>query len=281
MARTAGGVMAPIRGVADYEFLRELGAGGRGRYFLARRPTRLPLTVEFCAVKVFAHESSSDTFRRAAVRLRNVAAVRSPYLGVVYDIGQHDGVVYSTMELLSGGSLGRPAQPMDEALSVRAVGDVARGLSALHLAGVVHSGVKPGNVLLDPYGAKLSDPDLGQLFVPGQRHTGIGPATSIEFSDPAQLLGEPPCPEHDVWSVGLLLHWVITGRAGYLDLPSRDGVTALRAVVRGRLSLARDLPEAVAGIIHDCLAAPAVRPSAAVVADRIAAVAADLAAPTG
>jgi eukaryotic-like serine/threonine-protein kinase len=269
--------MAPMRGVADYEFLRELGGGGRGRYFLARRPPRLPPPVEFVAVKVFSQESTSDTFRRAALRLRTFGSARSPYLGGVYDIGQHDGIIYSTMELIAGGSLVAPTQPVDRALRVRAVSDTARGLSALHLSGFVHSGVKPGNVLLDAYGAKVADPDLSQLFAPGQRHAGIGRATSVEFADPDQLLGAPPAPEHDVWSVGLLLHWVVTGSTGYPGLPTRDGLAALRAVISGRPRIGTDIPEAVAGIVRDCVAAPADRPTAAVVADRIAEIASAMA----
>jgi serine/threonine protein kinase len=182
------------------------------------------------------------------------------------------------MEYLAGGSLPAPTRPLAPALRVRAVGDAARALSALHLAGIVHAAVKPANVLIDPYGAKLADPDLSQLVWPGQRYPGVGPTTGIEFTDPALLLGEPPVPAHDVWSVGLLLHWVVTGSSGYDGMPRWDGLAALRRVIAGRPRLAEDLPGPVAGIVRACLAPPADRPAAAVVADRVAAVAADMAA---
>jgi eukaryotic-like serine/threonine-protein kinase len=273
--------VARIRAIADYELLRELGSGSRGRYYLARRPPRLALDVEYVAVKVFGWESTSDTFRRVTARLRAFAGVRSPYLGPLYDVGQHDGIFYTSMEFLAAGSLRSPVQPVEPALRVRAVGDAARALSALHLAGLVHAAVKPGNVLLDPYGAKLSDPDLTAQVTPGLRSTGVGPS-GVEFSDPNLLLGEPPAPEHDVWSAGLLLHWVVTGNAGYPGRRTReDGLAALRRVVSGDPRLNPDLPEPVAGIIRDCLAPAERRPAAAQVADRIAEAAAGMATAAG
>jgi hypothetical protein len=81
-----------------------------------------------------------------------------------------------------------------------------------------------------------------------------------------------------VWSVGLLLHWVVAGGSGYDGMPRRDGLAALRRVIAGRPRLAEGLPGPVAEIVRACLAPPADRPAAAVVADRVAAVAADMAA---
>jgi serine/threonine protein kinase len=267
-----------VRAIADYELLRELGAGGQGRYFLARRPPRLHLEAEYVAVKVFARESTSDTFRRVSERLRAYVAVRSPYLGQLHDVGLQDGVLYTAMEYLAQGSLIGATPRVAPPLRVRAVGDAARALSALHRAELAHAAVKPGNVLLDPYGAKLSDPDLSYLMSPGQRASGTGP-TGLEFADPALLLGAPPAPEHDVWSIGILLHWVVGGATPYPGIPPRDGVAVLRRVVAGQPVIDPELPEPVAAIVRDCLAPPDERPDAAAVADRIAAVAADLASP--
>jgi serine/threonine protein kinase len=265
-----------MRGIADYEFLRPIGAGGNGRVSLARRPPRLPGDADVVAVKVLDRESTSDIFRRAAARLRGCGVVRSPYLIPLYEIGQHDGVFYYVMEYLAGGSLAHSAQPVDTALQVRAVGDAARALAALHLAGIVHGAVKPGNVLLDPYGAKLSDPDLSQVFAPGLRYSGQGSTDALAFADPAALLGEPPAPAHDVWSIGILMHWVGTGSHGRRELPGRDGLGALRQLVTSRPLLSATLADQLRGIVYDCLAEPALRPSALDVANRIAAVAADM-----
>ncbi len=263
-------------GIADYEFLRPIGAGGNGRMFLARCPPRRPGGADVVAVKVFARESTSDTFSSAAARLRGCGAVRSPYLIPLYDVGMQDGILYCGMEYLVGGSLAHPAQPVEAALQVRAVGDAARALAAMHSAGIAHGAVKPGNVLLDPYGAKLSDPDLNHLLAPGLCHPGQASTESLAFVDPAVLLGEPMAAAHDVWSVGVLLHWVATGNHGHEDLPAHDGVAALRQVVHNRPRLSPTLSGPLRHVVRDCLADPALRPSAAEVAERIAAVAADM-----
>src|SRR5262249_16730290 len=101
--------------------------------------------------------------------------------------------------------------------------------------------------------------------------TGRGSAGSLEFTDPSVLEGDVPGAAADVWSIGTLLHRAVAGLGVYGDLPPEDGLTALRRVVGHRPLLAGDLPAAVAAVVPDCLAPPADRPSAAVVADRLTA----------
>jgi serine/threonine protein kinase len=260
-----------MQGIADYEFLRSLGWGNHGQVFLARRPPRVPVEVEFAAVKVLACESTADTFRRATALLRAVARIHSPYLVTLYDAGQHDGVYYYAMEYLSEGSLARPVHAVRGAATVRAVADVAQAAASLHSAGVAHGAIKPGNVLLTTVGAKLADPGLASLFRPGIALTGRGSAASVEFIDPAVLAGDVPSASADVWSLGVLLHRAVSGTGVYGELPAEDGLTALRRVLRQRPALAPELPAPIAEVVRDCLAPPAYRPSAAVVADRLAA----------
>jgi serine/threonine protein kinase len=260
-----------MQGIADYEFLRSLGWGNLGQVFLARRPPRVPLDVEYAAVKVLACESTADTFRRATAVLRACSRVRSPYLVSLYDTGQHDGVFYYAMEYLSEGSLSRPAHPVRGAAAVRAVADIAQAAASLHTAGLVHGAIKPGNVLLTTVGAKLAAPGLAQVFRPGITLTGRGSAASLEYVDPAVLEGEVPGAAADVWSLGVLLHRAVTGTGVYGDLPESDGLFSLRRVLGTRPALARDVSAPIADVVRDCMAPAPDRPSAAVVADRLAA----------
>src|SRR5258705_4717312 len=127
-----------MHGIADYEFVRSLGSGNHGEFFLAARPLRLPIDVEFVAVKVLSGESTADTFRPATRDIKAFAAVRSPYLVSLYDAGQHDGIFYYSMEYVPGGTLAGPAYPIDRSAAVRAVADAARAVAALDAVGILH-----------------------------------------------------------------------------------------------------------------------------------------------
>ena len=144
-------------GIADYRFIRQLGAGSHGAFYLAYPPERLPVAAEFVAVKVLFGDSSQDVFRWAHRELAAFAAVSSPYLVPLYDAGQQDGEVYYSMEYLPGGSIAVPAEPFDRITALRAMAHAARATHALHEAGIAHRDIKPGNVLLYADGAKLAD----------------------------------------------------------------------------------------------------------------------------
>jgi eukaryotic-like serine/threonine-protein kinase len=259
-----------VQGIADYQFIRPLGAGNHGHFFLAHRPDRLPVAADEVAVKVLAAESTDVAFRRATRELTAFAAVRSPYLVAPYDAGQQDGVFYYSMEYLPAGSLAGAARPLPVSRAMRAVADAARAAAALHAAGIVHRDIKPGNVLLHDGGAKLSDLGLAQVFTAGVTITGMGNLDSVEYVDPAVLLGQPAGPPSDVWSLGVLLHRVVAGTGVYGDLPADDGLFALRRVMSTRPRVSDLLPAALAALVRECLSASADRrPTAATVADRI------------
>jgi serine/threonine protein kinase len=259
-----------VQGVADYEFVRPLGAGNHGQYFLAHRPPRLPVDAACVAVKVLAGESSADTFRWATRELRAFAAVRSPYLVAPFDAGQQDRVFFYSMEYLPGGSLAAPAGPLTAGAALRAVEHAARAAAALHDAGIVHRDIKPGNVLLHGGGAKLSDLGLSQTLAAGATVTGLGPVDSLEYLDPRLVLGAAPHPDHDVWSLGVLLHNTACGAGVYGDLAGQEGLLALRRILSTRPRISPALPRPLADLVRDCLSATGPRPSATDVADEVA-----------
>jgi serine/threonine protein kinase len=262
-----------VQGIADYQFIRPLGTGNHGHFFLAHRPARLPVAAEEVAVKVLAAESTDVAFRRATRELRAFAAVGSPYLVRPFDAGQQDGVFYYSMEYLPAGSLaGALAQgsrplPIDHAL--RAVADAAWAVAALHAAGIVHRDIKPGNVLLHDGGARLSDLGLAQVFTAGVTITGMGNLDSVEYIDPAVLLGEPVSPASDVWSLGVLLHRVVAGAGVYGDLPVEDSLLALRRILSTKPRVSGLLSVDLGSLVRDCLAPAGTRPDAATVAARL------------
>jgi eukaryotic-like serine/threonine-protein kinase len=259
-----------VQSIADYEIIRSLGSGNYGQFFLARKPPRLPVDAEFVAVKVFAGTTTDDVFRRATRELKAFAAVPSPYIVSLYDAGQHDGVLYYSMEYIAGGSLADPSQPLGRDDGIKAVRDAAMAVATLHAAGLVHRDIKPGNIMLHSRGGKLSDLGLAHVIAPGVTVTGMGPVTSLEYTDPALLLGGRATPATDVYSLGVTLHRVITRTCIFgEDLPSDDGLLALRRVMSATVQLSPDLPPAAAELIRQCIGPEEDRPSAGQFAERL------------
>lgn len=264
--------MPDREGIADYAFVRFLGEGNHGEFYLATPPKRVPVQDEHVAVKVLAGNCSDDAFRRMTRELRAFAAVDSPHLVKLYDAGQEGGTFFYAMEYLPMGSLAAPARPLERDEVLRAVEHAARAAHALHEAGSAHRDIKPANVLLHDDGAKLSDLGLVQILAPGQTVTGLAGVGSIEFMDPAIMQGGRASRASDIWSLGATLHRALTGVGLYGELPERDPLLALRKVLNSTPTLEGSLSESEAEVVRACLADPAERlPTAEEVANRIAA----------
>jgi len=257
-------------GIADYEFVRSLGRGNHGEFFVAHKPARLPVDAEFVAVKVLSGPTSEDVFRRATRELSAFASVQSPYLVALYDAGQQGESFYYAMEYLPDGSLGD--RRVDRAGAIRAVADASRAAHALHEAGIVHRDIKPQNILLHSGGAKLADLGLSQVLAPGVTITGMGSVTSIEYTDPALIQGAAPSRATDIFSLGASLHRALVGTGLYGELPEGDAMLALRRVFAQQPTVAAHLDPAAAQLINWAIMPNAVdRPATALVfADHLA-----------
>ena len=251
-------------GIADYRFIRPLGEGAHGSFFLAVPPARLGLTAEHVAVKVLVGSTDEETVRRTTRELRAFASASSPYLVRLFDAGQQDGAFFYAMEYFPNGSLAAPTTPLSRPQVLAAMAQVSRAAHALHEAGVVHRSIKPENVLLHPDGARLSDLGLAQTLAPGTTVTGLGPIGTVEYLEPAILLGQRGSRSTDIWSLGITLHRALTGQGVYGELPAHDPLLAVRTVLSTRPALAPTLDPRDADLIGRCLAQdPAERPATA------------------
>lgn len=260
---------APLPVLADFEVVRLIGDGNHGRFYLARPPARLGIDDEYVAVKVFAGQCSEDAYRRGTRELRAFAAVACPHLARVYDAVLEENFLYA-MEWFPLGSLAAPARPLSHDHALRAVRDAALAVDALHEAGMAHGDIKPGNVMLTETGGKLSDLGLARVFTAGAALTGMAPETSVEYLDPALLLGESPSRATDIWALGATLHRVLAGSGLYGELPERQPLLAIRAVQSQQPVVHPSLGPAEADVVRACLAPLGERPgTAGEVAERL------------
>lgn len=240
-------------GIADYRFIKALGAGNYGVFYLARRPERLPVNAEFVAVKVLGGISSPDMFRRATRELSTFAAVDSPYLVTLYDAGQQGDELYYSMEYLAKGSLADPAGLVERRTVLTAMAHAARAAHALHEAGIAHNDIKPGNVLLYDGGGKLTDLGLSRVLAPGLTVSGLGSAASVEYIDPDLVRGGEPSRASDVFALGATLHKALTGEGLYGDLPADDTLIAMRRVMSRPAVLSQSLDPAAREVIGSAI----------------------------
>jgi len=239
--------------VADYQFVRHLGALGRGQYYLARRPSRLPIDDELVVVKVLSGSTTNETFEAATRELRAFASVSSPHLVRLFDAGQEGSTFYYAMQYLPLGSLAAPARPLARNEVLMAVADAARATHALHEAGIAHCDIKPANIMVDESGGCLADLGLAQVVNPGQTLSGMADVASIEFIDPNLMMGGQPGRATDIWSLGATLHRVLTGAGVYGELESGDPLLALRKVLSSAPVFADGLDDDPRRLITTCL----------------------------
>jgi WD40 repeat protein len=213
---------------AGYEIIKELGRGGMGIVYHARQlsPERE------VALKVIRTDRLADLpageqrqwlerFRREAQWVASLD--QHPNLVTLYEVGEHEGRPFFTMQLVRGGSLaetvggGQWAVGGKEAASraARLVATVARALDYVHQRGLLHRDLKPGNILLDEGGRpRVSDFGLARrLDQSGSLVAGAIEGTA-EYMAPEQARGLPGAvtTAADVYSLGAVLYALLTGR---------------------------------------------------------------------
>ena len=131
--------------------------------------------------------------------------------------------------------------------------DAARAAHALHEAGIVHNDIKPGNVLLDNGGAKLSDLSLEPVADAGPddqrdrvRRIGRVPRSGRH---PRRDAGPGP----DIFALGATLHRALTGAGLYGDLPTDNTMLAMRQVLERQAEISLDLPAGIRDVIASAI----------------------------
>ncbi|HEY4187257.1 MAG TPA: serine/threonine-protein kinase [Polyangia bacterium] len=256
-----------------------MGRGGMGCVYRAQH---LELN-ESVVIKLIDPVFALDPLARARFRLEAKALIRLRHPGVVamHEFGEHEGGLFIAMELLEGRTLGAEAHQAGDALPIPRTLEIFQQLGgvleATHAAGVIHRDIKPDNVMLvpDKRGAgaatdrvKLMDFGLAHLHEPeDSRLSATGSVLGTpSYMSPEQCFGRQVSPASDIYSLGIMLFEMLTGRRPFDDQTPAVVMSQHMFVAppkMDRLAARVDVPPGLAILVEDMLAKkPETRPTA-------------------
>lgn len=213
-----------------YELLEKIGEGGMAVVFRAKDR----VLSRFVAVKILRPEYTKDqqfieSFRKES---QLAASIVDPNIVNVYDVGREGNIYYIVMELVEGFPLSdtiKREAPLDSRRAVYIARQIAMALSTAHKHNLIHRDVKPHNVLLGKDDiAKIADFGIAKVvnndtLVGDQKEAVMG---SIHYFSPEQAKGSGVDERSDIYSLGIVLYEMITGRVPF------DGSTAVEVAVK-------------------------------------------------
>jgi len=251
--------------LGPYEIQSLIGAGGMGEVYRAR-DTRLDrdVALKVLHADVAANPARLERFQREA---KTVASLNHPNIVTLYSVEEGAGVRFLTMELIEGKGLDQ-VLPAD-GLPLAKVFDngiaIADALAAAHDKGIVHRDLKPANVMLTTDGrVKVLDFGLAKVAEKSgwdQTITQVAPITTegavigtVPYMSPEQLRGQQVDHRSDIFSLGVLLYEMATGRRPFSGASNTDVMSSiLRDTPRPLAQMKPDLPQQLGRIVAQCL----------------------------
>src|SRR5436309_5266882 len=212
-ARRAAGILADF---GDYELLEEIGRGGEGLVYRARRKSlNRTVALKVIGLGPWTTEAHFKRFRREA---EAAASLEHPCSVPIYEVGERDAQCYFSMKFIEGGQLDEVVKrtPMSIARAVELIAKLARTVHYAHEHGILHRDVKPGNILLDRNGEPhLTDFGLARLVEAESTITRkLEVMGTPSYMAPEQAAGETrgiSC-QTDVYGLGAVLYQLLTGQ---------------------------------------------------------------------
>lgn len=248
-----------------YRLERELGAGGMARVFRATDE----VLGRVVAVKLPRdHYAEDPLFRERFFReARAAGRLSHPNIVAVYDVGDHAGRPFLVMQLVDGPTLRDEIarrSPLPVAEAVAYAQQVAEALAYAHLHGIVHRDVKPANILLtSPLGdagprrrrALLSDFGIARSVGEAGLSSSNEVFGTVQYLAPERAIGQDATPASDVYSLGVVLYEMLTGRVPFnADTPVATALAHARQPVPSPRDYNPRIPPRVEQVILRALA---------------------------
>ena len=248
-----------------YRIVALLGRGGMGEVY---RAEDLRLT-QVVAIKFLPEALSRDAsaLARFHSEVRVARQVSHPNVCRVFDIGDAEGIPFLTMEYVDGEDIASLIRrigrlPQDKATEISR--QICAGLAAAHERGVVHRDLKPANVMLDGSG-KVRLTDFGLAGIASTIQGAEIRAGTPAYMAPEQLSGKEVTTKSDIYSLGLVMYEILTGKRAYDAATLPELIKAREeAALTNPSTLVRDLDPLIERVILRCLEKdPAKRPASA------------------
>jgi len=248
--------------IAHYRVVSRLGQGGMGIVYLAD-DTRLDRRV---ALKVLPPDVAADPERmhRFVQEAKLASALTHPNVAYIHEIGQDGDLWFLAMEYVEGEPLSVRIQegPLQVAEILRIGIQVADALDAAHTKGIIHRDIKPANLMLTPRShVKVLDFGLAKLENPPRSNqetqllTSVGLVLgTVEYMSPEQALGRDVDHRADIFSLGVVLYEMATGRLPFAGANAPE--TMARILQTQPDAMARfnyEIPDELERVVRKCL----------------------------
>lgn len=242
--------------LGPYRILEQIGLGGMATVYKAYQPG----TERLVALKVMPdHYAHNPHFvQRFEQEARIIAKLEHRNIVPVFDFGTQDGTTYLVMRYLQAGTvkdiLERGALSLADAAKI--IGDVAAALGYAHEQGIIHRDVKPSNILVDKDGnAYLMDFGIAKVLEGTANLTGSAMLGTPAYMAPEQTLNRPVTAQTDVYSLGVMLYEMVTGRQPFeAETPMAVALKHVHDSLPPPRHLKPDLPDEVELVILKALA---------------------------
>jgi eukaryotic-like serine/threonine-protein kinase len=228
-----------------YRIIRKLGSGGMANVYLAEdQELGRRVAIKILDDRHAADDQFIERFRREA---KNAAGLSHPNIVSIYDRGEAEGTYYIAMEYLSGRSLKElivSRGPTPIKIAIEYTRQMLAAVGFAHRHGIVHRDIKPHNVVVDADG-RLKVTDFGIARSGSSQMTEVGSIIgTAQYLSPEQARGAPVDQRSDVYSVGIVLYEMLTGKVPFTgDTPLEIAMKHLSEVPVPPSEVREDVPD--------------------------------------